>query len=514
MSDVSLAELLLGLSAVADLGMGQPPGEAARAAVVALELARLSGSDENEAACVAHAALLQHVGCTAFSHEVSAMFADETVVKSAALETDFTRPAEIAMAYLPRVVRESPPGTRLQAVRSALLRSGEMTRGYQQANCEVASRVAARLGLPDSVSNGLLDIFEWWNGKGGPTGRRGEEISRVARLINLAGYAAVLFDRLGGVDGAIEALRQRAGGYLDPTLVETFVAGAGRLLEPTRDGAASEWLLNELPRPVTVLDDAELENALRVFGEAVDLKSPAFHGHCTAVASTADAASVALGLPDDERRTARLAALVADLGRVAVATTIWERHGALGSDDWMQVRLHPYHSEQILSRAGVPAIAAVVGAHHERLDGSGYYRGCGAAQLGRVARVVAVADSWCAMTSDRAHRPALSTAKSAASLRSQASAGRLDPSIVDAVIGSATGSPVHRPRRHDGLTDRQVEVLRLVAQGMSNREIAERLVISRRTAEHHVQDVYARIGVSSRAGAALYAMEHALLRDG
>ncbi len=56
-----------------------------------------------------------------------------------------------------------------------------------------------------------------------------------------------------------------------------------------------------------------------------------------------------------------------------------------------------------------------------------------------------------------------------------------------------------------------MEVLRLVARGLSNPQIADRLVITRRTAEHHVQDVYARIGVSSRAAAALFAMEHDLL---
>jgi DNA-binding NarL/FixJ family response regulator len=73
----------------------------------------------------------------------------------------------------------------------------------------------------------------------------------------------------------------------------------------------------------------------------------------------------------------------------------------------------------------------------------------------------------------------------------------------------------HAPLRRTssaGLTARQVEVLRLVAQGLSNRAIADALVVSPRTAERHVQDIYARIGVSSRAAAALFAMEHDLLR--
>jgi len=198
---------------------------------------------------------------------------------------------------------------------------------------------------------------------------------------------------------------------------------------------------------------------------------------------------------------------------VAVPSAIWEHQGPLGSDAWMQVRLHAYHSEQILSRcAPLLPLAAVAGLHHDRLDGSGYHRGATAVLLSMTARVLAAADVRHALVSERPHRPAHPPHRASALLRAEANAGRLDHDAVRAVIAAAEGGGSAAPRaRPAGLTDRQVEVLRLVARGLSNRAISEMLVISPRTAEHHVQDVYARIGVSSRAAAAMFAMSHGLL---
>jgi DNA-binding NarL/FixJ family response regulator len=181
-----------------------------------------------------------------------------------------------------------------------------------------------------------------------------------------------------------------------------------------------------------------------------------------------------------------------------------------------QVRVHPHYSERVLARCGPLApLAGLAASHHERLDGSGYHRQLRAGGLGTAARVLCAADAFQAMTQTRAHRPARSADEAASVLAAEARAGRLDAEAVRAVVEAAgRPSPALSPPRPAGLTERQMEVLRLVAQGLSNPDIARRLVISRRTAEHHVQDVYAHIGVSSRAGAALFAMEHDLLKDG
>lgn len=508
MDGVRLAELLVALSGVTDLGMGVPIGSAARSAHVAVELARVSGCAEPDVSDVFYAALLQHIGCTAYSHEVSALFADETSIKRGSLATDFTRPREIFFGYLPRITREASHGERLRTIRSAVLHSKRMTQGYQLANCETAAVVADRLGCGDGVRIGLLDIFEWWNGDGGPKSLRGDEISPVSRIVNVAGYA-VFFDGLGGPAAAVEALEQRAGGYLDPSLVAAFTGRATGMLAATAAGDLSDRLLDAEPRPVARV--ADLDEALRVFGEAVDLKTPFLHGNCTEVARVASGAADRLGL---DTELVRRVALVQDIGRVAVPTTVWEHPGALGTDAWQQVRLHAYHSEQILGRcAPLRPIAALAGTHHERLDGSGYHRAAAAARLSPESRVLAAADVYRALVSDRPQRRAFTAERAAAQLSAEARAGRLDADAVRAVLAAAEGTGRVARVRPAGLTDRQIEVLRLMAGGLSNKAIGERLVITTRTAEHHGQDVYARIGVSSRAGAALFAMEHGLLRE-
>jgi DNA-binding CsgD family transcriptional regulator len=178
--------------------------------------------------------------------------------------------------------------------------------------------------------------------------------------------------------------------------------------------------------------------------------------------------------------------------------------------------MHSYHSERILATSDALApLARVAGMHHERLDGSGYYRGCHARELPPPVRILGAADAFHAMTQDRPHRPALEVEQAAAELQREVRAGRLDGDATAAVLEAAGGRP---PRRRDnlrpaGLSEREVEVARLVAAGCSNPEIAKRLVISRRTAEHHVQHIYAKVGVSSRAGLALFAHEHDLIAE-
>ena len=508
---IRLAELLVAFSAVADLGMGLPVGSAARTAGVAIELARACGCPESAVADAYYAALLQHIGCSAFSHEVAAWFTDEMSIKRAGMSTDFTRKREIVTGYLPRITRDAPPGGRFKTLRAGLVHAQQMTDGYTTANCEVAGAIAERLGLPPGVRLGLLDIFERWNGSGGPKGTAGESIAPTAQLVNIAGYG-VFFDNLGGIDAAVGAVRQRAGSYFDPSLCERFTHWAEEWLGDAAAGGFSDRLLDAEPHPYRMVPVEAVDTVLQTFGEAVDLKSPYFHGHSAAVSRLADNACRRLGLDDPQVMNARRAGLVQDIGRVAVPSGIWEHTGPLGSDAWMQVRLHAYHGEQILARCEpLRELAPIAGMHHDRLDGSGYHRSATASQIPMTSRVLAVADAYHALTSSRPHRPAYSAERAAQLVGTEASAGRLDHDAVTAVCAAARDAPIARRQGHAGLTERQIAVLRLMAAGRSNKQISVELVISPRTAERHVQDVYARIGVSSRAAAALYGMHHGLL---
>jgi HD-GYP domain-containing protein (c-di-GMP phosphodiesterase class II) len=210
--------------------------------------------------------------------------------------------------------------------------------------------------------------------------------------------------------------------------------------------------------------------------------------------------------------TLRIAGYLHDLGRVGVSSAIWDKPGPLSGAERDQARLHAYHSERILARIPpLASLATLAGQHHERCDGTGYHRGSTAPQLSMSSRVLACADAYSRMIEDRPHRRAIAAARAVDRLEAEARAGRLDADAVSAVIEAVGRRRAVRRSRPADLTERQVEVLRLVSRGLSNAEIAERLVLSRRTVEHHVQDVYLKIGVSTRAGAAMFAMQHGLL---
>jgi DNA-binding CsgD family transcriptional regulator len=201
------------------------------------------------------------------------------------------------------------------------------------------------------------------------------------------------------------------------------------------------------------------------------------------------------------------------LGRVSVPNSIWDKPGPLTTAEWERVRLHTYYSERVLTSTPLLAeLGRLAGLHHERLDGSGYHRGATASALPPVARLLAAADVYQALTEPRPHRPAFPPSAARTLLGDEARAGRLDSEAVDAVLVGA-GLPRSGRRRSwpAGLTDREVEVLRLLARGRSAKAIASELYISLRTANHHVEHIYAKVGVASRAGAALFAMENDLL---
>jgi len=127
--------------------------------------------------------------------------------------------------------------------------------------------------------------------------------------------------------------------------------------------------------------------------------------------------------------------------------------------------------------------------------------------------VLAAADAYQAMCEPRAHRPAHSAEDAASLLRAEAKAGRLDRDAVEAVLGAAGHRVLRRREGPAGLTSRELEVLRLLARGLSNKEIAGALFISTKTVANHVEHIYAKIEASSRAAASLFAMQHGLLPE-
>lgn len=505
---IRLLGLLGGLSLATDLGTGAPVEESLKRCMVAARLARAVGCRDGEVADVVYTALLQHLGCTAYAHESTLLWGDDVVSTRLAFLTDFSAPRDVWHTFVSGLAASTD--TSRQRVLATIVTRGRRAQPEgMAATCEVARDASQQLGLPPGVQTGLSHVLAMWNGKGQPPAA-GRAIPLSSRIMHVAGTAA-LFASSGGPAAATTAVRRRAGTLLDPDLAQAFLDRAEDLLEGLDDVDAYRSVLEAEPAPVRHVSADGLDAVARTFGHLVDLKSPWLHGHSSGVGDLAAAAAQTLDL-DDHVGTLRVAGYLHDLGRAGVSSRIWDKPGPLSATERDQARLHPYYSERVLSR--VPELAEVAklaGQHHERCDGSGYHRGAAAAQLSRASRVLAAADAYRVLVEGRPHRPAVAAKQAAARLADEVSTGRLDGAAVDAVVRAAGVTSGARRRHATDLTHRQVEVLRLMSDGLSNREIARRLVISPRTAEHHVQDIYLRIGATSRAAAALYAMEHGLL---
>ncbi len=503
-----LLGLLGGLSLATDLGSGAPLEESLKRAVVGARLADLLGSGDLDAGDVVYTCLLQHLGCTAYSHETAEVWGDDVGFTRLAFVTDFSRQRDVWRTFVGGLA-DSTGRSRPRVLGTVLATGRKGEREGTAATCEVARDASRLLGLPDSVQTGLFHTMAMWNGKGHPAAA-GDAIPAATRVMHAASVA-VLFALHAGIDEAVTQLRRRAGSHLDPAVVAVLVDHADDLLGDLDEIDAYDEVLDLEPDPVRLVTDAEVMSVARTFGHLVDLKTPWLHGHSAAVAELAGAAVGSLGL-GDRAATVQVAGHLHDLGRIGIADRIWDKPGPLTAAERDQVRLHAYHSERILAR--VPALADVAvlaGQHHERCDGSGYHRGLTGPQLTMPSRTLAAADAFCSLVEERPYRAGVTPEEAGRRLSAEARQGCLDGDAVAAVLTAAGLRSRARRARPADLTERQVEVLRLVAEGLSNREIAARLVISARTAEHHVQDVYAKIGASTRAGAALFAMAHGLL---
>jgi HD-GYP domain-containing protein (c-di-GMP phosphodiesterase class II) len=511
-SEVRLAELVAALSLGIDLGFGQPMEHVLRQCLIALRLAERVGLDEETRGVVYYTALLINVGCHSDAHEQAKWFGDDIAMKSGKYDYEF-RSLRAAAAGVRLIGAGNPPLHRFRVGLEFILSGHREVDGMIAQHAALARSLAEQLGLPDSVRESLGAAYEQWDGRGWPGRLSGTEIPVAARLSQLAEFVEVAH-RVGGAGAARETAARRSGKQFDPVLAG-IVRDEGELLLAGLDTVGTwDAVIDAEPALAVLLSGAQFDEALLAIANFVDLKSPYTLGHAPAVAGLAAAAGVELGLDEEGARTLRRAGLVHDLGRLGVSNTIWDRPGPLGAGEWERVRLHPYLTERMLHQsAALAPLGAIAVAHRERLDGSGYPRGLSGPAISRAARVIGAADAYQAMREPRPYRAAHSAENAANELRSEARSGRLDPEAVEAVLGAAG----HRvPRRREGpagLTTREVEVLRLLARGLSNKEIASRLVIAPKTVGNHVEHIYAKIGASNRAGAGLFALRHGLLPE-
>ncbi|HET9050928.1 MAG TPA: HD domain-containing phosphohydrolase [Candidatus Dormibacteraeota bacterium] len=499
--EVTLAEIAALLAVAQDHAFGQPPGSQLRAAVLSQRLASAAGADAAERATTWWASALRFLGCTGHAYDVAVLFGDEIELRSASLRADAANPVDMLRLMLARAGEGLSGEGRLRSVVTLLAAGRRAAELNFRAACEVADVFATRLHLDDDVRAALSANFERWNGRGLPRGVRGAAIPRPMRIAQL-GHELEVLARVDGPRSALETVAARRGSAYDPELADLAVTHGADWWDAVEPLDAWDSALAVAP-PARPLGAGAAHEALTVLADFADLKSPWTGGHSRAVAALAlDACGPA----------AEEAALVHDLGRVAVPNTIWDKPGPLTRDERDRAETHALVTDQLLRRLPFTApLAGLACSAHERLDGSGYHRRLASVHLDEVQRVVAAADCYQAMVSDRPYRRALTPEAAAGELRAMSGDGRLDGEAVERVLAAAGHRRAARPPLPAGLTAREVEVLRLLALGRTTREVASRLVISAKTADHHVQHIYTKIGVSTRGAAALFAVENGLL---
>lgn len=508
---IRLAELTGAIARAADVGTGFPPETSLRACLVAVGLARSLGLSDEEIRDVYHAALLRHAGCTASAHEETRLAGDELQLRSTIALADVGDPGDALPRLVRGIGREQPLGARVLRVAGLLARGPSVLPDALQGRCEVAIRFAVRLGLGPRVERALDEAFERWDGKGLPRGRKGTEVSTAARIVSLAELAAAYL-AIGGIGAARDVVAARGGGHVDPDLAARFVDDAGAILADATAPSLWDRVLEVEPQPFARVGASRQRAVAELLADFADLKSTWTLGHSRGVAVRALRGADAMGATGEERDRLEIAALVHDVGRVAVSNALWDKPGPLGRGELEQVRTHAFHTDRIVAAIGgaIGDVASLASVAHERLDGSGYHRGLPATGLSKWTRLLAAADVAQALSEARPHRPAFGDADAERLLRQLARSGALCPRAVDAVLGASKGERT-RTAHPSGLSEREIEVLRLVARGLTDKEVASKLGISHRTVHHHNKHAYDKIGVSTRAAAALFLVENDLL---
>jgi HD-GYP domain-containing protein (c-di-GMP phosphodiesterase class II) len=459
---------------------------------------------------VFYVSLLRFLGCTADAHRIAELAGgDEFRFLAGLAPVTMGSPREEIGWMIGLVAAGQRMPRRLRALAQALTDSSGKER-LLNAHCEVAARLAEEMGMTGGVAAGLAVAYARWDGRGVPAGVGGEDIPLSVRVSIVAGDLE-LWAREAGSDAARQVLEERRDRAYDPDVVDTAL-GIG--LDNLRLCGDDLWdvVLALEPLPQMTIAGAELLQALGALGDFADLKMPERSGYARRVTRIVSAAGDIANLEAGDMQTLVRAALVHDLGVVAVPTDAWRAPQRPGSTEWEQVRLHPHWTERVLARCpGLEQVATVAGRHHERLDGSGYPSGL-VGDSGRAAGLltcVVLLDELTGASSSAGGElgPTVVAAEMA-----HLAGDVLDRRDVNAVLGAVgVVAPLVEVERPAGLTEREVDVLGLLARGGTNRQIADALGISAKTVGAHVEHIYAKAGVRSRAAATLFAMQHSLV---
>lgn len=416
-NSTSLAEIMGAFSYALDLTEGQPVGHSLRCCWIGSRIAQALGLSTVDRRTVYYAVMLKDLGCSSNAARIAELY----LTDDRSFKHDFKLVGEGIGPVLKFVFAKTgagqPLGRRTRAIANILRNGPQIARSLIETRCNQGADIARRLRFPEPVAQAIAALDEHWDGGGKPLGLAGEAIPLAARIALLAQVAEIFFTNGGPAAASSEVARHR-GTWFDPALCDAFRTLCA---EPAfwTDLAASdlaERILALEPEDGQVgLDEDYLDDIALAFGQVIDAKSPYTGGHSERVGAYCDAAAAELGINGPARRQLRRAAVLHDVGKLAVSCTILEKPGKLEDDEWEVMRSHASHTAEILSRIRpMREMAMIAAAHHERLDGRGYPLGLDATTISIESRIITVCDFYDALTADRPYRPAMSSERALA----------------------------------------------------------------------------------------------------
>ncbi len=408
---------------------GQPEGHTVRSCLIGMGLANRLGLDADRRSALFYALLLKDAGCSSNASKRSTLF-DDMAAKGRVKTLDWTGPPHVAL------YTAGTAGGSLLTKAGRTVESGiedrRTLRELVRVRCERGAEIARLVGFPEETARAIRSLDEHWDGGGHPDGLKGEEIPLLARICGLAQTAEVFFTARGQA-AAEEVARTRSGRWFDPELVDVLLAEAreGDLWEVlSRGDAWGEVSRLEPADRVLEATPERIDLVARAFGEIIDAKSPYTHSHSEGVARKAAAIGERAGLGPGTIRDLMRAGLLHDIGKLGISSRILDRPGGLTAGEYAEIKRHPRLTYEILSRvAPFRPIVETAANHHERLDGSGYHRGLTAENLDLPSRIVAVADVYDALSTNRPYQKSLPKDEALAILRRD-SGTKLDPRSV------------------------------------------------------------------------------------
>jgi putative nucleotidyltransferase with HDIG domain len=432
MGSIQLSGVIGALSFALDITEGQTPGHAVRSCLIGMRLAEELGMSSRERSDLFYALLLKDAGCSSNASRMAALFeADDRAAKAKSKRVDWGD-RRAAFVWSLRVAASGRGVRRRVRVLRAVQAEGDVTRKLTEARCDRGAEIARMLFMTEPTAAAIRCLDEHWDGRGVPDGLRGEEIPLAARILCLAQTVEVFHFR-GGVRAARRMVRRRRGRWFDPNLVDAFLRFSGeREFWATLEAPdVSKW---EPADHALAGDEDRLDGIAEAFARVIDAKSPFTARHSARVAEIADGIAAVLGFDAEQRRTLRRAALLHDIGKLAISNRILDKPGKLTDEEFRVIQSHPVHSLSILQRAPCFAeLADLAANHHEKLDGSGYPRSLTAEALDLPMRVLAVADIYEALTAERPYRSPMPPADALAIIDRDIP-DRLDRDVRDALV--------------------------------------------------------------------------------